>query len=132
MTDLSSIQIEIKALAQEVRENRETLRDNHNDYIRGLNGVQERIERRLTKLEAQIVGDGGEDALMTRVRALETGALAMARQREIDNGRINMMDACIDRVEKQQAKWKNIIIGLGLAWVIIAGLLWYIFGVLVR
>ena len=130
MDSVESLRVELKSLADEIRNNRAALQSNHADYLRGLNGVQERIEKRLSTLENQLIGDGSPSAIFSRVRELETHVLALQKERELDRAKMNTMDGCIDRLETHKNKWTNIAVGISIAWPIILGLLWYIFNVL--
>jgi hypothetical protein len=101
---------EIRVLTTEVRRNREILSE---------------IQQRIAKLEDQIVGNG-KVAIFPRLQAIEIDAITLSKQRELDTAKLKKLNACIDELEKQQLRWKNIVIGVGIAWPIILGLLWYI------
>ena len=116
---------------------RDELRRNHDEYIAQLSATfteltktTERIEQRLDKLEKQIVGNGGPEAVLTRLRQVEYDNNNQDKTILIIDHKLDQIDSCVSRLEVQQQKWRNIAIGVGISWPVLIGLMIYIAAVI--
>ena len=116
---------------------RDELRRNHSEYLAQLSATftelsktTGRIEQRLDKLEKQIVGNGGPEAVLSRLRQLEHDNNNQDKTILIIDHKLDQIDSCVSRLEVQQQKWRNIAIGVGISWPVLIGLMIYIAAVI--
>ena len=117
----------IETLEQRILELAVAVELYHQQSLQEVNGSTKRMLDRIEALETELVGGGREGSVLSRMSSLDHALKDQLRCINQMERTVEKLDNRISQLEDDYAKYKNRVIGIGLAWPIVVFLLIYIF-----